>query len=405
MTKPTTLRTFLIALLGGCAAGDAVDMTRDAVAQSDLAQPAGSSPDLGSCSTNESCPPGLSCIAGTCEPPETAPVVNLGGEPLAAMEVWTVVWKGDETVGEKANQFHRALFGSSYWSTHLSEYGVGPAVAKGVIVLGAPPASLNDPSGNVFDTLVASLIGMAATDGSTVPQPNKNTVFAFIVSKASAEPGGYYHTETNSLVSGIHVPYIVDRQDDVHFVTPEQYFTWCDSHELAETASNPHPSTHIAWSSPWLPYAGEIGDLCNDIPTSTTLSDGNSYMLTRIYSAKAAVARAGDPCQPSLAYSNVGIVPGEVKVPRGVGQSVTIQLVPFSYGSAASMHWHLYVDPSYAASPEEGTATPGDPLTVTLTRNRTSPQYPTTLQIWVTDPAKPDAEIPQQEWIGAISPI
>src|SRR5581483_3337311 len=47
-----------------------------------------------------------------------------GGPVLAAMELYTVVWKGDDALGAKVDAFHAAMLGSQYWTSRLGEYGV-----------------------------------------------------------------------------------------------------------------------------------------------------------------------------------------------------------------------------------------------------------------------------------------
>jgi hypothetical protein len=287
----------------------------------------------------------------------------------------------------------------------MTEYGVGAGVAKGVIVLGAPPPSI-DSNGTPIDSIIPTLAGMKTTAGAIVPPPSVNTVYGFLAPKATKEADGYYHAESAAMVPGtnLHVLYILDRQDDVTFVAPSDYLTWCDSHELVEVSSNPRSYySGGGWYTDWIDVENEIGDLCNDIPVHETLGS-MSYALTRVYSAKHASARDGDPCVPALpgAYANIALDPGHAVLPAGIGASTTVYLVPFSYGEAKRMHWNLYFDPSFAVAPSVGESLPGDDVAVTVTRKKNAPAKSTVFQVWVSDPAAPDSSIPTQEWIGSL---
>jgi hypothetical protein len=318
------------------------------------------------------------------------------------MQVWTVVWAGDEAAGTSLDAFNAVLFQSGYWREVTAEYGIGPGTAPGVIALSGPlPTSLN---GADFDALVASLPGSTALDGSTVPAPNESTVFDFLIPKGTPA-GGYYHSETTrrlTSVSGalIHVPYVVMPQDSVGFVSDEDYLTWSQTHELVETATDPHCNTEVAWYA----FGEEVADMCNDIPVWTTMPDQSVRAVSRIWSAARAAANDGDPCVPGLGkpYANVVSRPAQVLVPRGGAESTQVTLVPFSYGAGATVHWRLFVSGAYQASPEQGDVAPGEVATLTLTR--TGSALHSTMQVWVTEPSAPDAEIPLAEWFGYISP-
>jgi hypothetical protein len=264
----------------------------------------------------------------------------------------------------------------------------------------------HDPDGTWFGQLLRSLVGRTTTDGTIVPPPNAETLFTFVVPRGTTEPGGYYHGATNETVQGaggsaFYVPYIVIRQDHVGFIGDWDYLTWSLSHELVEAASNPRWE-HAGWTSPWINVEGEIGDLCNDISVHVTL-EGTDFALTRVYSAEKASARSGDPCFPALGrpYANVALRPGLVHVPSGA-TGATVRLVPFSYGAPVPMHWHIYAGAGYRVSPATGTSMPGDDVLVQVTRTEAASASPVPLQVWVSSPATPDSNIPEQEWFGGV---
>jgi hypothetical protein len=358
------------------------------------------------CNAALPCMRGLTCQGSppstVCAPPAPMALTSQGGPVDAAMQVWTVVWPGYEAAGTSLDAFNALLFRSTYWSQVTAEYGIGAGTTQGVIALSGPlPTSLN---GGDFDGLVASLPGSVALDGSIVPPPNESTVFDFLIPKGTPA-GGYYHSETTGRLpsaSGalIHVPYIVMPQDSVGFVSDEDYLTWSQTHELVETATDPHCNTDLAWYA----FQEELADMCNDIPVWTTMPDQSVHAVSRIWSVARAAANDGDPCVPGLGgpYANVVSRPAQVLVPRGGAESTQVTLVPFSYGTGASVHWKLYVSAAYRASPGEGDVAPGDVATLTLTR--VGEALHSTMNVWVTDPSAPNANIPLAEWFGYISP-
>jgi hypothetical protein len=329
-------------------------------------------------------------------------MASLGGPTLHTPSVWTVVWAGDEALGTSLDRFHARLLADPYWTNAAGEYGVGAGAANGVLVLPGPaPATIND-DGTTFAPLIESLVGTTSLGGATVPAPDDQTVFDFIIPRATTETYGYYHYETNQLVAGagggtLHVPYIVDRQDKVPGLNRFQYLTWSDSHELFETATDPHPAVAPGYQSAWLGGLGEVGDLCNDI-----------YVEPRVYSGLLAAADTGDPCFPALSepYYGVAPVPGLVLVPLDAAQqgSVSVELVPFSYGPQSPLSWSAYIDPAsgFRVNPSSGVAEPGHPVTVTVSASPPAAMAATWFTVFVADPINPGNPQWGQEWVGAV---
>jgi hypothetical protein len=335
-------------------------------------------------------------------------VENQGGAPIAHMDVWTVVWRGDEAIGATVDTLNGAVLTSDYMVGSLTEYGVGAGAAHGVIVLGAPPATIDD---DALEAALATLPGMTTTAGAPVGPPDASSVVTFVIPKSTHPPiDTSYHAETSALLPAaggakLHRPYIVLLQQEVGFVPELDYLTWTQSHELVETATDPHPDSAVAWLAAALDVAGEIADLCNDIPVRRTLG-GTSYLLTRIYSTTRARARAGDPCVPDLGlpYANVALTPLSVTVASAVGQTATLKLHAFSSGSPASLLWNLYSDNGYDITPAVGMLAPGSETTVTVRRTAASADgSPALLNLWVLDPKAPSSGIPLQESFGAIT--
>lgn len=317
-----------------------------------------------------------------------------GGPVLAAMELWTVVWKGDEKLGAKVDAFHGVMLASDYWTSRLGEYGVGKGSAKGVIVIDeAAPATLDD----------SAIPGLIARHN--FPAANANTVFAFVVPASTlvtnqgengcAQFGGY-HYETPA-----GVPYLVDLQCDASL----DALTVVASHEATETATDPHPGSKPGWVTRG---AGEIADVCIGSPaTLTTATD--AYAVTRLYSnAVAATDGADDPCGPTppdRPFFDVAMVPSQLAVTtdaHGAG-TTTLALEPFAYGPVGPMKWQLLVNlgldaPGIHVSPMSGSSTAGAtvPLQVSVTADAQPGQYP--FSVLVT--AKSGWE---SQWFGTLT--
>jgi hypothetical protein len=66
------------------------------------------------------------------------------------------------------------------------------------------------------------------------------------------------------------------------------------------------------------------------------------------------------------------------------------------------MHWSLQVSAAFSALPAQGDLTPGQTASVKITRSSPGPR--SILQILVDNPATPNANIPEQEYFGFVSP-
>ena len=349
------------------------------------------------------CAPGLASQSNQCLTPPNQPVSDQGGRVLGAMDVWTIVFTGDEALGSAVDTLNGLVLASSYYTSNLAEYGVGAGSAHGVIVAGAPPAAVNDP---FYDAQIGQLVGRVSSTGDMLTL-GPDTVLTFVIPKATSEPvGTSYHTTTAAtfpLTSGgsARVPYIVLRQDSVGFVADFDYLTWTQTHELVETATDPLDPE--AWLDPNLDIFGEIADLCNDIPVEEMLG-GTTYMVTRLYSARLAAARLGDPCVPALAvpYVNVAISPLQLGIPAGIGKTGTVHLSAYSLGPTTTVDWRLFPDKGYSASPKSGTLAPGASTDVTIRRTGNPDDDPAILILFVNDTSDPNGSIPRAESFGAV---
>ena len=299
-----------------------------------------------------------------------------GGPVLKAMEIWTVVWPGEEDLGARIDRFHSWMLKSDYWNRSLAQYGVGPGRANGVIVLpSAAPAQMD----------VGEFDGLSSMLAKQHPA-NSNTVFAFVVpltTQVTGGPGGNgcfsyggYHTQT---LDGL--PYEVNLQCGGEGSGGIDELTFVLSHEAAETATDPRPFANPAWYSDDFANLGEVGDLCNplsvSLPSGNPPSDGgvtdDTYYLARLWSNKNASLGDLDPCVPipmGEVYFNVGVNPnsGTATLDKHGEASFPIKFEPFSYGEVGTIHWQVMQGiPGASITPNHGIARAGDTIAGVIT--------------------------------------
>lgn len=319
---------------------------------------------------------------------------NNGGPVMSAMEVWTIVWQGDQALGDETNTFDDWMLNSDdFWVSSLSQYGVGKGIAKGVIVLPDQPPSTLD------DSAIGPMIKAHIADG-LFPQPNKQTLFSFVIpkkTKSTMQGGtgcqdyGGYHSETR-VASGskTFVPYAVNLQcSGFGGVTPFDSLTEVVSHELAEVATDPHPFTSPTYSKNYndAPLGGEIGDLCTGLDTNFAVTipgappavDGGAgtpstmvtYYVTRLWSNAAAAANNADPCVPApKPYFNVAVDPPHIDATIDSSKTTNFdaKIDPFAYGDVGQIKWKLATQPGpgVTISPTSGTNKPGETIHMTI---------------------------------------
>ncbi len=333
--------------------------------------------------------------------PDPIIMTNNGGPVLKNVEVWNIVWPGDEALGERINRFTDWMVKSDeYWTPVMSEYGVGKGKAMGLIVLPtAAPATIDDPG---FTPIIRQGIANAS-----FPTPNVNTIFNFIVPKNTkstlygskgCEQYGGYHAETRiSTTSQFSVPYLVNLQCP-GFGAGNDFdgLTEVVSHEISETATDPHPFTRAGYVVRGWPLGGEISDLCagiaNIYQTTTDVPDAGimpiSYFVTRNWSNKAVMSGNSDPCQPTQGghpWFNMAVDPIEVHiVPNEKGEGITEAFLrPFAYGDVGVIKWQLVMlGDGLIMTPSSGSAQAGDTFLVKFeSKQAQAGTYPIYLQV------------------------
>jgi hypothetical protein len=332
--------------------------------------------------------------------PPALQVTNHGGPTIAAMEPYTIVWNGDEALGDKVNTFLSYLVQSDYWVAVTTEYGGGKGTPKSVIVLDdAAPAALDD---SLMDGIVNGLV----TSGK-LPSTNDNTVLFFVVPQSTKSTlfgangcfdYGGYHAETQMLINGRHQPYAVNLQCAGSALASSSGFdslTVTISHESVEAQTDPHPFSAPGWVNTESPVGGEVGDLCVYSDTTITAPGAAGqpdtiYAVTTIYSETAAKAGNKEPCQPSPVgqpFYSVAVNPPEVVVTTdatGVGDA-DAAYEPFAFGDVGTIRWSIEQPPGQGikVTPSSGQAKAGETIRmkVHVGSNVQSGSYPLVLGV------------------------
>ena len=319
-------------------------------------------------------------------PTDVPQVANaMGGPVMAHPKVVPIFYAADDsaTVASVTDMVGK-LHGSAYWAAFATEYGVSDlTVLAPVTITDTLPSTWDDSQ------IQAYLTARLNAADPAFPTPDANTIYAFffppnvtITTGGGPSPGdggapegggsdagdggfgggasvgctdfGGYH-DNITLSNSMDVAYaVVPRCATFGPLTGLDAITGPASHEFAEAATDPFPSTNPAFStvdathSYWsrLLGGGENGDMCAQEDTSfMKFPPQVPYVVQRIWSNKAALAGT-DPCVPvptGEAYFNtLPVMPDILTVssrgatinPKGVeiplGASKTIELDLFS---------------------------------------------------------------------------
>ena len=235
-------------------------------------------------------------------------IVQNGGPVVKSPKIVTVTWNADPNQAA-LEAFGDALGGSSYWAAVVGEYGVGAAMsgaANHAHVSTAPPATQDN---SALETWIGQQIQGAP--GTGWPAADASTIYAIYVPTGMilSSPGPY-HGEL-AVGANAHVPYVVIDENDTGGRPALDAATRNASHEIAETATNPHnfsdlgvvgfDGTHIAWQM--MASDSEIGDVCETNPDADFKGGADlPYLLQRLWSNKSASA-GHSPCVPASADS------------------------------------------------------------------------------------------------------
>jgi hypothetical protein len=300
--------------------------------------------------------------------PDVPQVVSYGGPVLANPIFVPVIFAGDEYESQ-IEAYLAAVGPSQYWSTAVSEYGVGPGSMGTPIILNETlPPNFTDTEIQTWlanrigtDPRFGALPGTSLFDGgafdagsvdataplnpglpNTATAPTNAIYVLFIpqgtsVSMGSGQQGGTscvdfggYHNSFYYGPNGSNVVYaMIPRCGSFGDLSGFDSVSGPTSHEIAEAATDPFvggngdqaayatvDDKHIFWAS--ILGGGEVGDMCAQFPTAfyhPSEASMSAYTVQRIWSNKSAAA-GHDPCVPELegesfyfnAAPNFGIV-------------------------------------------------------------------------------------------------
>jgi hypothetical protein len=264
-----------------------------------------------------------------------------GGAILQHIRVVTITFSGDSR-RDTLRAFDHFITSTGWWKETAEGYcetEAGPCVGDGTSAAGdggpwIPDGSTDDAGdGNLdvelpFDFPTQGDSGLASIDDSAIgpwlgrhiaagdfPAPDDQTVYAIyftasttitLMNETSCIGFGAYHSSAVVTDGGAHqVAYAVIPACDYGLGATGNfnYVTLSASHELAESATDPHPLADTAFylhsNDAWLGAlsygGGENGDMCTYLADPSTLESG--YTVQRIWSNSAAAA-SKNPCQP-----------------------------------------------------------------------------------------------------------
>lgn len=290
--------------------------------------------------------------------------------PQTAPEIWIVVWPGDELFGAQVVDFVDWMGKSDYWKV-LNEYGVGPAVSKGLIVLPTPAPAL------IGDAMLQSLSDSLVASGQITPH-NANTQVHFLPPTTSKVTSGSsascdvflgYHQHTggaNGIAYSTTARCFGSPGDDLDQVTDTL------SHEAAEAATDPSPAFGIIDISP---AHQEVADLCEfgldmpiDVPPDAMHPAMRRYWVQRLYSDARAADGTLEPCLPipwDHPYWNVAVDPSVILAAPGSVAPIDARLDVFAYGDVGEIRW-LASSGGADVQPSSGIAHAGDTIQITI---------------------------------------
>jgi len=318
------------------------------------------------------------------KPGDVPQVANLGGPVMKSPKIVPIVFSDmDDAMTVASLEDFVAKVGTTHYWGALSEYGVGAA-------MGATPVALqgaNDPPATWDDSDIQTFVANKIADG-TLPAPDANTIYTLftppgvtvtmtysfggggggdggvadggdagsntVVAKSCVDFGGYHDNIDYGPDGGTQpVAYaVVPRCANFgQLLTGLDAITGPASHELAEAATDPFPSTNPAFATVDRPHAywsrllggGEIGDMCAQNPQSFTKFTELPYTVQRIWS-NAAPKNGADPCVPvpgSEVYFNSYPVVNDTITLSFHGQTIMMKGVKIPVGSSKQVEVDL----------------------------------------------------------------
>lgn len=309
----------------------------------------------------------------------------------------------------------------SYWSDAVSEFGVGPIDYAGEKILTGVTAPTS-----ISDTEIVTFVSENLKSGAwgtpdpktiyTIFYPQTTTITTsggpFGSSKSCSSFGGYHSDVTVTIgATSANYPFaVLPTCATFGGLVGIDGLTGALSHEWAEAATDPFPSTnsgadatyssvdddHFIWN---LLGGAENGDLCAQRPEAFFKTTGFDFVTQSCWSNKAAKA-GGDPCapKPTGVYFNAAPVVSDrvlldlsalgggsvstrgVKIPKGGSATIEVDLFsdadthgPFKVGAVDVVAQFTGGKPTLGFAWDRQTGVNGEKLHLTLTVLGASP--------------------------------
>jgi len=301
-------------------------------------------------------------------PPPYPQIPNNGGPVIASPEIVTITWDADPIAAD-IEAFDDWMVPSSFWKTMMAEWGVGPGThPKSWRIATPPPAVLDDAD-------LRKMLNDAFAAG-TIPSPNGSRIYTVYppdgttVTSFGSEGCKTFQAYHSSFAtsSGLAVYAIAPRCDGgkTYGMTPIDFVTWGQSHEIMEASSDPdasHPTWLILQQTPETPELGENADLCTGNPMRV-----EGHMVTRNWSNVAA-AKGDPPCVPAPANAVFGAFPEKNEISLAPGASATMKVHLYTSGTPFKVTAYPAV-PDLTVKQDKSSGADGDVITLTITASK-----------------------------------
>jgi hypothetical protein len=345
--------------------------------------------------------------------PPMPTVASGGGRTVANPVIIPITFPADPSQSDIV-AFTSGIGATTFWSTIVSQYGVGAATSGTPVIL----TTDEEPAGtggtiddmNGIQPWLQTQIASGALMGTNGP----NTIYAVyfpagttitLEGAQSCQSFGGYHNNFMTSDTGENVTYAIVPRCGT-FETASGTLSGLDaitgpaSHEYLEAVTDPDPSSDDAYSGVdnndfiWelTLGGGEIGDMCAQFPGSFYKPSDFAYTVQRSWSNSAALA-SHDPCQPSLPgevyFNAVGALPS-IDLGGGIGPTTAIS-IPIH--TSKILEVDLYSDgPTsgpWTVSAIDAAEIMGQPAALTFSWDKTTGENGDKLHLTITSIANP----------------
>jgi hypothetical protein len=344
------------------------------------------------------------------------PTVVSGGGRVVANPVFIPITFPDDPNQSDIVAFTSGIGATSYWSTIVTQYGVGAATSGTPVILTA--AQEPTGTGGTIDDMtgIQPWLQTAVESGVLAGTNGPNTVYAIyfptgttitLEGAQSCQSFGGYHNNFATTDTGENITYAVVPRCGTFETGGGQNLTGVDaitgpaSHEYLEASTDPDPTTDDAYVSvdnndfiwEFVLGGGEIGDMCAQFPGVFYKPSDFAYTVQRSWSNSSALA-SHEPCQPSLPtetvyFNSIAVLPS-VDLGMGIGTTTAIS-VPLNTSQTVDVD--LYsdgpTDGPWTVQAIDSAALQGGSPALKFSWDKTTGQNGDTLHLTITSIANP----------------